>query len=185
MWLCYNDRRVNFLSIPKPLSLIHILIIKAFGETWLMMMRMYHFNHLFFKEIIQVYWNILSWFRNARWKSYFLNVIYKQPVLINSVKVEDYQRIILIKKSVFDLCSRNHVSLLLSPGMILAWGRLTTLMPFPRKGEMENHWKIEARGGRKTTLGQSRRKVAFIQGSFHPLPDCSEEKGNKFQDTDN
>lgn len=50
---------------------------------------------------------------------------------------------------------------------------------------MENHWKIEARGGRKTTLGQSRRKVAFIQGSFHPLPDCSEEKGNKFQDTDN
>lgn len=58
-------------------------------------------------------------------------------------------------------------------------------MPFTRKGEMENHWKIEARGGRKTTLGQSRRKVAFIQGSFHPLPDCSEEKGNKFQDTDN
>lgn len=87
MWLYYNDRWVTFLSIPNSFNFIHILIIKAFGETWLMMMHMYHFNNLFFKERIQVYWNILSWFCKVLWKSNFLNVIYKQPVLINSVKV--------------------------------------------------------------------------------------------------
>lgn len=49
---------------------------------------------------------------------------------------------------------------------------------------MENYWQIEARGERKATLRQHRRKVAFIQGSLHPLPNCSKEKENKFQDTD-
>lgn len=57
-------------------------------------------------------------------------------------------------------------------------------MLFPRKEEMENYWQIEARGERKATLRQHRRKVAFIQGSLHPLPNCSKEKENKFQDTD-
>lgn len=118
MWLYYNGRRVTFSSISNSLNFIHILIIKAFDETWLMMMHMYHFNHLFFKKRIQVYRNILSWFRKALWKSNFLNVIYKQPVLINSVKVSDYQRIILIKKSVFDLWNRNYT---VCPCSLMEW----------------------------------------------------------------
>lgn len=170
MCLCYNDQRVNFLSIPKPLSLIHILIIKAFGETWLMMMRMYHFNHLFFKEIIQVFWNILSWFRKARWKSYFLNVIYKQPVLINSVKVEDYQRIILIKKSVFDLCSRNHVSLLLPPGTILTWGRLTHHINafYKKRGDGES-LENRSKGRKKNNFRTIQKKSSIYPRKFSPI----------------
>lgn len=46
-------------------------------------------------------------------------------------------------------------------------------MHFPRKEEMKDYWKTEAREGRKKTLRH--RKVAFNQGNLHPLPACSEE----------
>lgn len=87
----------------------------------------------------------------------------------------------MIKKAMFDPWIKNHVVyLLLSHGMILIWGRFTILMPFPRKKGDGKLIENRSNRRRKNTL-RHRRKVAFIQRSLHPLPDCSEEKGNKFQ----
>ena len=60
----------------------------------------------------------------------------------------------------------------------------TILMPFPRKGEMGNYWKI-GKQKEKNPILRHRRKVAFIHGSLQPLLDCSEEKGNQLQNRDN
>lgn len=140
MWPCDNDWSINFSSVLNSLE-CHSILIKPFEEMGLVRIHMYHFNHLFFEEIIQIHWNILSLFPKAAWlkSKEILYVIYKQPVPMHSVKGWDYQRMREIQKAMFDLWGKTHVSLMPFHATALIRGRLRHINAFPKK---KGRWGI-------------------------------------------
>lgn len=104
----------------------------------------------------------------------FFDVIYKSPDLINSVKVEDYQRMSLtacgeIKKAMFDLWSQSCVCSKLSHGMVPMWDS-----PYWCLFQEKRRWEIIRKWGSK---GRKKNNFETWKNSSiyprNPLLDCS------------